>query len=409
VKSQALLFAALAVSGAASLPIAAVDVTASVPVAALVGANTNLGVALLRQIDVRDDNVLFSPFSISNALAMVAAGARGPTERELLEVLGPGLKGPELAAAFEELNARVKAAPAAEAILTLANSLWYQEGFPMNDAFTGILRQDFQARFAPVDFLRAAPAACLAINQWVDEATGHRIPVLVSPAMVGPRTRLLLANAVYFKSRWANEFKRAGTFPRLFFTKPDNPEHVPTMHLTTEFRTLDLEGLRILGLPYLDDRLSMAILLPNAIDGLPGLESRLSGSDLSAWLRKLDEARARETSVSLPRFRMESSFELAGTLSKLGIATLFQPEAADLSGIDGKRDLWVSNVVHKALIETNEEGTVAAASTGVVLTTFAVHMGPDPVEFNANHPFLFVIREKSTGVILFMGRVMNPR
>ena len=214
-------------------------------------------------------------------------------------------------------------------------------------------------------------------------------------------TRLVLASAIYFKGRWAARFDPARTRIAAFRTAGGEEAQVPMMSRSDTLRFAARGGAMLLELPYLGRDLSMILLLPERPDGLPELEARMSAAALEEWLA---EARVARIEVSLPRFRFASSFTLPEALRAMGMPSAFDPQAADFSGIDGARDLFISAAVHKAFVEVNEEGTEAAAATGISVGTTSM-----PPEFRADHPFLFLIRDRITGCVLFLGRVADPR
>jgi serpin B len=218
-------------------------------------------------------------------------------------------------------------------------------------------------------------------------------------------TRLVLTNAIYFKGNWASQFKKDRTKNAPFTLSGGERVDVPMMNQTAEFNYMETEDFQGLELPYVDDELSMIIFLPKESDGLNKLEKTLTLENLSNWLIRL---RKRKVIVSVPKFKMTSQFRLAEVLKSMGMTDAFVPDVADFSGMNGKKDLYIFAVIHKAYVDVNEEGTEAAAATGVVVGITSVMPGRIPV-FRADHPFLFLIRDNHSGSILFIGRVMNPK
>jgi len=218
-------------------------------------------------------------------------------------------------------------------------------------------------------------------------------------------TRLVLTNAIYFKGNWDRQFKKAATQPGPFTTADGKKIEVPMMNQTEEFKYAETETFQGLELPYVDNELSMVVLLPKKIDGLGDFEKTLTAENLSQWLGKFHK---RKVIVSVPKFTMTSQFSLASVLKSMGMTDAFTPDAADFSGMNDRRDLFISAVIHKAYVEVNEEGTEAAAATGVVVGVTSA-MPTQPPVFRADHPFLFLIRDNRTASILFIGRVMNPK
>ena len=215
---------------------------------------------------------------------------------------------------------------------------------------------------------------------------------------------LVLTNAIYFKALWATPFDDQATAPADFHVKDHDPVRVDMMNLTSRFRYLDEKAFQALELPYQGNSLVMVVLLPRAKDGLAELEASLSCEMLDGWLKKLS---SRRVNVSLPRFKLTAELELKDALSTLGMPVAFQPRKADFAGITGTRDFAISAVVHKAFVEVKEKGTEAAAATGVTMSRAAVAPVP-PVVFRADHPFFFLIRDNSTGSLLFLGRLVRP-
>jgi serpin B len=240
----------------------------------------------------------------------------------------------------------------------------------------------------------------------VEEQTGGKIKNLLQPSHLSPNTSLVLTNAIYFKGDWSSPFSKAGTKDEVFTVTEDKRVPVPMMHRTGRLNYSDGEDFQALELPYAGDDLSMVIVLPKKMDGLARVEESLTSEKLSAWLAKLGP---RRVDVALPKFKVEAGFELQKVLPAMGMPLAFTG-SADFSGIDGKRDLFISAVIHKAFVDVNEEGTEAAAATAVVLARPSAVVRPPPaVVFRADHPFAFLIRHNRSGSILFLGRVVNPR
>ena len=237
----------------------------------------------------------------------------------------------------------------------------------------------------------------------MEKETKDKIKNLIRKGVLDKLTRLVLTNAIYFKGNWARQFEEDKTKEAPFTLISGEKVNVPMMNQTAEFNYMETEDFQGLELPYVDDELSMIILLPRKVDELSSLEEMLSLEKFSGWLGKLGK---RKVLVSVPKFRMTSRFGLAGVLRSMGMMDAFS-EKANFSGMNGKRDLFISAVVHKAYVDVNEEGTEAAAATGVVMRVTSVEPERIPV-FRADHPFLFLIRDNKSGSILFIGRAMNP-
>jgi serpin B len=288
--------------------------------------------------------------------------------------------------------------------LRVANALWGQKGYGFLKEFLNLIETDYGGCLNEVDFVTAVEPARKIINDWVESQTNSKIKKLIPEGVLDSMTRLVLTNAIYFKGNWARQFKKEKTQNAPFTLLNGNKVDVPMMSQTADFNYIQTESFQGLELPYVNNELSMIILLPKKLDGLPEFEGTVTINNLSKWLNEL---RKREVIVFVPKFKMTSQFGLADVLKAMGMTNAFVPDVADFSGINGKRDLFISAVIHKAYVEVNEEGTEAAAATGVVMKLTSAGPTQTPV-FRADHPFLFVIRDNHSGSILFIGRVMNP-
>ena len=238
----------------------------------------------------------------------------------------------------------------------------------------------------------------------MEKKTNDKIKNLISKGVLDSMTRLVLTNAIYFNGNWARQFKENRTKDTPFTLTDGQKIDVATMNQKAEFGYLETDTFQALELPYVNEELSMVILLPKQFDALDEFEKTLTPENLTQWLPKIHK---REVVVFVPKFKMTSQFSLASVLKSMGMQDAFSSNA-DFSGINGKRDLFISAVIHKAYVEVNEEGTEAAAATGVVMRLTSIGPAPIPV-FRADHPFLFLIRDNLTGSILFIGRVANPQ
>jgi len=287
--------------------------------------------------------------------------------------------------------------------LTVANALWPQEGYEFLDVFLEIIKTKYDGRLKEVDFIKASEEARKTINDWVEDKTNDKIKELIKPGLLDSMTRLVLTNAIYFKGNWARQFEEDKTREAPFTLTSDKKVNVPMMNQTAEFNYLESDCLQALELPYVDEELSLIILLPKDYKGLGELEKILDEENLSEWLGGLHK---RKVIVSIPKFKMTSQFSLATVLKSMGMVDAFT-DAADFSGMNGSGGLSISAVIHKAYVDINEEGTEAAAATAVTMRLTSVGPTPTPV-FRADHPFLFLILDNLSGSILFIGRQMNP-
>ena len=365
--------------------------------------NIAFALDLYGKLKEKEGNLFFSPYSISTALAMTYAGARGNTEKQMSEVLHFTLDQKLLHPTFARLEAQLNAVQEKENIeLSVANALWAQKGHVFLREFLDLTKKNYGAVLNLVDFKRAYETARRKINTWVEEKTRNKIKDLIKPGVLNPLTRLVLTNAIYFKGNWESQFKKSNTQEAPFWLAPGKSINTSMMTQKQKFRYMESESLQMLELPYAGNDLSMIVLLPKKVDGLAQLETALSVNNLTTWIGLL---RKREILVFLPKFKMTSQFSLHKTLASMGMSDAFTGQA-DFSGMTGNKDLYISAVIHKAFVDVNEEGTEAAAATAVAIRLLSMPT-PPPV-FRADHPFVFLIRHNSTESILFLGRVVNP-
>jgi serpin B len=374
----------------------------------VVPGNTAFAFDLYSKLSASEGNLFFSPYSISTCLGMVYGGARGETAKQMARTLHFNASPTALPPLCGELQRELNAMQSTNGIeLNIANGLWGQEKHPFLPAFLQMARQDFGANLKQVDFTTQAESARNDINAWVSTQTRDKINNLIPPGALNEATRLVLVNAIYFKGRWSSPFKPSQTAPAPFFVAAEKKVEVPLMHIQDRFRYAENPDCQLLELSYASDNgpgLSMMVLLPRKIDGLPQLEKLLNAATLNRWR---ESAAFEKVNVFLPKFKLTSEFQLGPTLVALGMPRPFTA-AADFSGLDGAKDLFISAVIHKAYVDVNESGTEAAAATGVMVGMNAV-MRPRPVPvFRADHPFIFLICDEHSGSILFLGRTENP-
>ncbi len=351
----------------------------------------------------QNGNLFYSPYSISAALAMTYAGARGETEKQMADTLHYTLPQAQLHPAFNALDARLTQRSGESFQLHIANALWGQKDFAFLPAFLDALAENYGAGLRVLDFVGATEAARQTINRWVSEQTQGKIKDLLKPGVLDPSTRLVLTNAIYFKGKWVRPFEKNSTAEGPFTLLDGSVVNVPMMSQTGSFNYVEGEGYQALELPYRDSDAAMLIILPQA-GQFDEIESRFSFAQLTALRSRLQP---RVVHLTLPKFTYESEFRLADTLARMGMPAAFSDSAADFSGMTGKRDLFIGEVVHKAFVAVDEEGTEAAAATAVVMRETAAIMGE--IEMNVDRPFLFLLHDTRNGTILFMGRVLNPR
>ena len=377
--------------------------------AELVVGNTRFALDLYRLLAQGDGNLFYSPYSVSQALAMAYAGARDETAAQMAETLRFSLDDERLHAAMNALDQLL--ASRAENLghqegtgfrLEVANALWGQEGYAFREEFLEALARHYGAGMHLVDYARDPEAARVRINAWVLEQTEGRIENLLAPGTVDTLTRLVLANAIYMKASWQSPFDPANTADGAFTLTNGDQVTVPMMRQTARFALRRDSDFVAVELPYIGHQLRMTILMPN-VGALEGFEQDLDAERLAEILGGLESVELR---LIMPKLRVESEFGLGDALQSLGMTDAFTPGAADFSGMDGARDLFIGAVVHKAFVDVDETGTEAAAATAVVMAAGA--MPGKPQEVTIDHPFLFLIRDQGTGAVLFVGRVVDP-
>lgn len=376
------------------------------PMDAVVRGNSQFALDLYGQLAQEPGNLFFSPYSISSALAMTLGGASGETAKQMADVLHLTLPSNELHPAFGALNVRLlETKDDAGYQLNVANRLWGQQGYGFVPGYLALTRDAYGAEVQTVDFARATEEARGQINSWVEDQTKGKISNLIPPGVLDSLTRLVLTNAIHFKGDWATPFPESATRDAPFFLSGEDEVMVPLMNRRGSYRYGEGEDLKILELPYGKGNLSLVVLLPDTRNGLGALEAKFDAEQLDRWIAGL---RRQEVAVALPRFSLNSQFTLNQALSKLGMSLPFQPGQADFSGMDGSRELYITAAIHKAFVDVNEEGTEAAAATGIVVGVRSA-LPSEPKVFRADHPFLFLIRDTRTGSILFLGRLANPQ
>jgi serine protease inhibitor len=392
-------------------------------------ATNALGVDLHRQLATGDENLCTSPYSIESALAMTFAGADGETRTEMARVLHFG-DGTDVPASFSALHRSLEqmSAKTAELVkeskkfggpsepitLNIANQLFAQKGYPFRETFLSLVKQNFGGAFEPLDFIADPAAATRHINKWVAAQTRDRIRDLIPGGALDKTTRLVLANALYLKAPWASEFSQNATQQEPFFVRGGGPVDVPMMRKTDKnFGYARHEGFTVVSLPYAGDELQFVVLLPDEVNGLRGLESKLSG-ELLANCAKLQK---RDVDLHLPKFKLEPpTITLAKQFEALGMKTAFdQPKGSANFGKIAPRTpmdyLYISQIFHKTFIAVDEKGTEAAAATAVAMlaATGLRSVPPPPIEVKVDRPFVYAIQHVPSGVCLFLGRVTDPR
>ncbi len=346
------------------------------------------------------ENIFFSPYSIWTCLAMVYEGARAETQTQMQHVLHMPTDIHMRRRSIRDLLLILNAADASYQLNT-ANALWAQRDYAFLQEYTEIVSNSYLARVVNLDFKAETEGSRRTINDWVAQQTRQKIKDLLPPGALTALTRLVLTNAIYFKATWLQQFDEAATIQQPFYITFDNEVSVPMMSMmNTRLPYTETADAQILELPYSGDSLAMLVMLPRTYE-TQELESMLDTAHLNEWTSRLS---IQKVDVFIPRFTLETKYTLNTILSDMGMSIAFSPQA-DFSGMDGKGNLFISTVIHQAFVEVNEEGTEAAAATGVVMEVTAVR---PRIIFRADHPFIFMIMDKRTHAVLFMGRVNNP-
>jgi serpin B len=375
---------------------------------ALVDGNNAFAFNLYQVLKQTGGNLFYSPYSISEALAMTYAGARGETEKDMAEALNFTLSQDRLHPAFNSLDLQLKQRGQGAAgkngtgfKLDVANAIWGQEGYQFLAQYLDVLAQNYGAGLRIVDFIKQTEQSRVTINQWVSDQTQGKIKDLIPPGVINDMTRLVLTNAIYFNAAWQYPFDEKATSDGQFYLLDGSSVTVPMMKQTESFGYAKGANYEAVELPYSGQELSMVILLPKA-GQFDAFENSLDAELVKTIIGQLE---TNEVSLTMPKFEYESSFGLKQALSTLGMGIAFTSDA-DFSGMDGNHDLLIQDVLHKAFVSVDEAGTEAAAATGVIVGLTAIPA--QPAQVTIDRPFLFLIRDISTGSIIFVGRVLNP-
>jgi serpin B len=402
--------------------------SAADPTTTAARAVNNLALDLLAHAAQPQENTAFSPYSIQLALVMTYAGAEGDTRQQMARVLHYPPSDPDIVRDFARLQddldelaqrtAKIAAeskkagGPSEPITLTVANRLFGQRGYDFRPAFLELLKKTLDSPLEALDFISDSAGATKHINGWIAEQTRERIRDLIPPNALNKETRLVLANAVYLKAPWKEEFKQNQTVPAAFHFADGSSADVPTMRRQDAFGYAKHDGFVAVALPYTGGDLQFLVILPDTAVGLPKLESKLTPDLLAECTRLKPE----EIVLYLPKWRLEPPlFALRKTFEALGMEMAFDvPQgSANFNGIAPRRPndyLYISNVFHKTFVEIDEKGTEAAAATAVVMMRATAHLDePKPVEVRVDRPFLFAIQHRPSGACLFIGRIMDPR
>ncbi len=373
---------------------------------ALVNGNNTFSINLYKILSKENanDNIFISPFSIDVALAMTYVGAAGNTAIQMEKVLEFPFFSEKLHSVFSNLIGKINEKGKGY-VLNIANALWGDEGYKFKEKFIETIKNYYNGGFYTLSFRTDPEGSREKINKWVEKKTHDKIKSLLPPKSITSLTRLVITNAIYFKGDWTHPFKKEATRPIPFYPSPEGRINVPMMYQEGNFAYGEKrDRYQTLILPYGKGTLSMVILLPSKRDGIFELERELTWGEVVDAISDTNDTKVK---VYVPKFKIERTYNLVNALSTMGMPSAFTDEA-DFSNMEPKRELYISDVVHKAYIEVNEKGTEAAGATGVVITLKSM-MPPDRIPvFRADHPFLYFIIHNPTGQILFMGRIMDP-
>lgn len=370
----------------------------------LSAGNRAFAVALHQQLTSGPaGNLFYSPYSISTALGMTYAGARGDTEAQMAQALHFPLPAEAIAPRFGALQRSIGAAQNEGLEMLVANSLWPAQQYSFRADYLSLIEQEFGSAIYLVDYHQAAEVTT-RINDWVALQTRDKILNLIPGGALNALTRMVLVNAVYFNGKWDRPFSPDATSEQPFFVTENETKPVPMMYQELRAGYLESdEGTYVLELPYKHNTMAMTVVLPAQSSSLPELERALTPEKLASWLRLPYQ----NVKVYLPKFTMTAQFNLAQIMKAMGMRDAFNAGLADFSGMtEAIQDLFISEIIHKAFVDVSEEGTEAAAATAVMMRTTSLRMVP---VFRADRPFLFFITEKSTGSILFAGRFVEPK
>ena len=376
--------------------------------ATLVDGNSTFAFDLYQELRETDGNLFYSPYSISLALAMTYAGARGETEQQMADALRFILPQNRLHPTFNgldiELASRGEGAEDKDGEgfrLNIVNAIWGQKDYEFLSEFLDLLAENYGAGLRILDFISAPEESRVTINNWVSDQTEGRIEDLIPKGLINTLTRLVLTNAIYFNAAWQYPFEEDATYGAPFHLLDGNEVTVPMMRQTESFGYAEGDGYQAIELPYDGSELSMVILLPEA-GKFEVFEGLLNVQLVEEIVGKIEN---RQVALMMPKFEFESDFSLKEILAALGMPVAFSG-GADFSGMTGNLDLFIADVVHKAFVSVDEAGTEAAAASAVIMELRAAP--EEPVKVTVDRPFVFLIRDIETGTILFVGRVVSP-
>lgn len=366
--------------------------------------NNAFAIELYQQVKSKKDNIFFSPFSISTALAMTYAGAATGTELEMAKTLHFDPNTKNFHSAYKIYLEKIKANYSDGVTLNIANKLWGQKDFPFVANFMNTTKEYYDATSENLDFIGKTEESRQTINKWIEAETNNKIQNLLAPGMISIKTKLVLTNAIYFKGTWENKFDKKNTLEQEFKKNDGTIVKAPFMNQTIKTSYIENNTLTAVRLSYKGYKQSMIIFLPKETVGFEKMEKEFTAENYNQWRKTF---KACEAVLSIPKFKTDFAIQLSDQLRMMGMKNAFS-DNADFSRMS-KTGIHISNVIHKAFVEVNEEGTEAAAATAVIMAQNRAVIERDPIiQFTADHPFLYMITDNSTGSILFMGTIMDP-
>jgi serpin B len=374
----------------------------------LVDGNNAFALELYQSLRDSDENLFYSPFSISLALAMTYAGARGETESQMADVLHFDLPQDELHPAFNALDleleerGEVQSDQGQPLQIDIANAIWAEQSYSFLQRYLDTIAENYGAGIRLADFINQAEAVRGEINEWVSEQTNDKIKDLIPSGALDELTRMVLVNAIYFKANWADQFEEESTTNQVFHLLDGSEVDVAMMHQGMQIPYASGDGYQAIELAYQGQTAAMDIIVPD--EG--NFEALASSLDIALLNEILNGMQPSGVELALPKFSFTDEFNLSNTLKELGMTEAFDPDTADFTGMSETRDLYITDVAHKAFVAVDEEGTEAAAATAVIVGTTSAPLFE--VQLTIDRPFIFIIRDIPSGQILFVGRVLNP-
>lgn len=369
----------------------------------VVDANNQFASDLYSKYKSKEGNIFFSPFSISTALAMTYEGAKGKTAEEMQAVLHLPDDKQKIRSDFVGIYSEINKADKAY-MLNTANALWAQKDYPFISNYFSTVDTYYKGKVTNLDFGTETEKSRVTINNWVENQTYHKIKNIIPLGILTSDTRLVLTNAIYFKANWSNQFDAQNTRDGKFYVNSNVSVNSKMMYQTSYFNYSETSNLQILEMDYLGNDLSMLVILPQE-NNINQIENIFNNEKLIEWKKNMQE---KEVLVTFPKFKFETKYFMAKDLAEMGMPTAFKFPDADFTGMSPNGELYIGQVIHQTFVEVAEYGTEAAAATVVEMTVGIAAPTEPPKIFNADHPFIFLIQQKSTGNILFIGRLTDP-